>query len=362
MSTGLPAAAHLDLRVSVSPDFPDVLRALGVTLVVTTYETGRVILLRADGHGLNVHLRAFPCPMGVAVAGGRLALGTEREIWELFDLPALAGGVEPRGRHDALYAPRFATITGDIRVHELAYAGGELWVANTRFSCLCTLDRQHSFVPRWRPPFVSALAPDDRCHLNGLCVVDDRIRYVTVLGATDTPDGWRATRADGGCILEVPSGRIVASGLSMPHSPRVHDGALWVLDSGRGGVATVDPASGAVRSRAQLPGFARGLALAGRYAFVGLSQARESDYFGNLPLDTMPERHCGIWVLDTQTGATVAGLRFEGDVREIFDVQILPHRFPELLEPQSDLVRRTFALPTDAVDHTPRTIPVPQPG
>jgi uncharacterized protein (TIGR03032 family) len=148
----------------------------------------------------------------------------------------------------------------------------------------------------------------------------------------------------------------------MPHSPRVHDGALWVLDSGRGGVATVDPASGAVRSRAQLPGFARGLALAGRYAFVGLSQARESDYFGNLPLDTMPERHCGIWVLDTQTGATVAGLRFEGDVREIFDVQILPHRFPELLEPQSDLVRRTFALPTDAVDHTPRTIPVPQPG
>src|SRR6185503_2688162 len=160
-------------------------KQLGATLVVTTYQSGRVILVRADGDALNTHLRSFPSPMGVAIAPGRLALGTQREVWEFFDMPAVAPKLEAQGKNDAVYVPRNCTITGDMRVHELAYAGGELWIANTRFSTLCTLDRAHSFVPRWRPPFVSALAPEDRCHLNGLCVVDEEPRFVTALGVAD---------------------------------------------------------------------------------------------------------------------------------------------------------------------------------
>jgi uncharacterized protein (TIGR03032 family) len=168
--------------------------------------------------------------------------------------------VEPAGRHDACYLPRSCHVTGDIGVHEMAWAGDELWAVNTRFSCLCTLHPDYSFVPRWRPPFVTALAAEDRCHLNGLAIVDGRPRYVTALGETDTAGGWRADKARGGCLLDVPTGEIVARGLSMPHSPRWHDGRLWLLESGTGQLVVVDPSNGRRSSIAELPGFARGLA------------------------------------------------------------------------------------------------------
>jgi uncharacterized protein (TIGR03032 family) len=335
--------------------FVQILKQLNASLVVTTYQSGRVILVRADGDSLNTHLRLFPSPMGVALAPGRLALGTQREVWEFFDMPALSSRLAPPGKHDAVYVPRTCAVSGDIRVHELAYTRGLLWIVNTRFSTLCTLDGHHSFVPRWRPPFVTALAPEDRCHLNGMCIVDNQVRYVTALGMTDTPDGWRADKAAGGCILEVPSGRVIARGLSMPHSPHWHDGQLWVLESGKGEIGVVDPESHRVRAIAELDGFTRGLALAGPYAFVGLSHVRESNTFGGLPLtERIRDRKCGVWVVDTRDGSTVAFLRFEGSVQEIFDVQISwGARYPELIEPANELLASAYALPPAALAEMP---------
>src|SRR5208282_4309752 len=150
-------------------------------------------------------------------------------------------------RHDACYLPRHGCVTGDIQIHEMAWAnppksakGGkeeqatepELWFINTRFSCLCTRHTLYSFVPRWRPPFISCLAPEDRCHLNGLCLVEGRPAFVTALGQTDTPGGWRANKKDGGILIEIETGEILTRGLSMPHSPRWHAGRLWLLESG----------------------------------------------------------------------------------------------------------------------------------
>ncbi len=132
------------------------------------------------------------------------------------------------------------------------------------------LDPDYSFVPRWRPPFVTALAAEDRCHLNGLALVEGRPQYATALGTTDVRDGWRADKTHGGCIIEVASGEFVTRGLLMHHSPRWHDGALWVLESGTGSFVVVDRATGQRETVARLPGFARGLAIAGPYAFVGL--------------------------------------------------------------------------------------------
>jgi len=224
-------------------------------------------------------------------------------------------------------------------------------VVNTRFSCLAALDSEHSFVPLWRPPFVSALAAEDRCHLNGLAVVDGRARYVTALGATDTPQGWREGKADGGVLIDVPSGEIVARGLSMPHSPRWHGGRLWVLESGKGEIGAVDLATGKVETVARLPGFTRGLAFAGPYAFVGLSQVRESNTFGGLPLDRgEAEKLCGVWMVDLRSGETAGFVRFEGIVQEIFDLQLLSGlRYPEIAEPDSELVAGAFALPQEAL-------------
>jgi uncharacterized protein (TIGR03032 family) len=262
-------------------------------------------------------------------------------------MPEVAPKLEPQGTHDACYLPRNRHVTGDMLVHELAYAQGELWAAVTAFSCLATFDADHSFVPRWTPPFISQLAPGDRCHLNGIAVVDDRPAFVTALGMSDEPGGWRADKASGGCLISVQSNKILAEGLSMPHSPRWHDGRLWLLESGRGTLATVDLATGSVETVAELPGFTRGLELVGDIAFVGLSQIRESSTFGDLPLtDRLEERASGVWVVNLKTGGIAAFLRFEDLVQEVFDLALLPGvRYPEIAEPGSTATMSSFQLP-----------------
>ncbi|HYU35006.1 MAG TPA: TIGR03032 family protein [Thermoanaerobaculia bacterium] len=346
VSTGNPEAFRSVYTASV----PSLLREIGASLLVSTYQSGRLIAVRADGDRLNTHFRSFASPMGIAVGPHYLAIGTQRHVWEYRNQPEAARRLDPPGRHDAVFLPRTSHVTGDIRVHEMAFAGGELWVVNTRFSCLAVLDGEHSFVPRWRPSFVSALVPEDRCHLNGLAVVDGRVRWATALGATDAPQGWREDKAHGGVLLDVSSGETVARGLSMPHSPRWYGGRLWVLESGKGTLAVVDPLTHRVDTVTELPGFTRGLAFAGPFAFVGLSQVRETNIFGGLPLtERVKEKLCGVWVVDLRSGKIAGFLRFEGLVQEIFDVQILRARWPEIAEPDSDLIAGSFALPDEAL-------------
>ncbi len=345
------------LRSVHSGSFTQVLAQLGVSLLVSTYQSGRVIVVRTDGEQLNTHFRSFHSPMGMALDEGLLAIGTGQGVWVYQNQAAVTAKLEPKGLHDACFMPRTHHITGDIRIHDVAFSGGDLWLVNTRFSCLATLDGTHSFVPRWRPPFVSSLAPEDRCHLNGIALIDGKIRVASALGTTDTPGGWRDHKADGGVILEVPSGEIVARGLSMPHSPRVHQGKLWILESGHGSLATVDLDTGEVETVAHLPGFTRGIAFAGPYAFIGLSQVREH-LFGGLPLtEHLRERVCGVWVVDTRSGDILGFLRFEGQVQEIYDIQLLPYRYPELAEPGAELVSGSFVLSDEALADVAVTSP-----
>src|SRR5436305_5869508 len=143
-----------------TPNFPALLRNLGASLLLTTDQLGKLVLVRDEGDHLNTHFRGFPAPMGMALSssGDRLAVGTQMQVWEFVDVPAVTAKLEPPGRHDACFLPRSSHVTGNIQIHEMAWGiGNELWVVNTRFSCLCTLDRSASFSPRWRPPSVSAL-------------------------------------------------------------------------------------------------------------------------------------------------------------------------------------------------------------
>ncbi len=351
-STGKPADGAEAFRSVHTSNMPQLLAYLNASLLVSTYQSGRVIALRADGDKLNTHLRYFASPMGMAFDGHRLALGTVKEIWDFRNMPDSAERLHPN-KHDACFMPRNMHVTGDIRVHELAFdGGGELWLVNTRFSALCTLDRDHSFVPRWRPNFVTALAAEDRCHLNGLCMVGGKPRYVTALGQSDSVEGWRDDKIHGGVIIDVTNNDIVASGLSMPHSPRWYGGRLWVLESAKGTVATVDPATGHVETIAELPGFTRGLAFCGDFAFVGLSQVRES-VFDGIPLGKRlrpEERSCGVWVINIRSGETIGFVKFEDAVQEIFDIQLLPGiLYPDLLEPDADLIGASFVLSDEAL-------------
>jgi uncharacterized protein (TIGR03032 family) len=348
-------SAPVEFRYTQTDSFPAALRDLGASLVITTYQANKLLVARATDHGLSMLVRTFDRPMGLAIRGDRMALGCRGEVWEFRNAPAIAPLVEPAGRHDACFVPRTSHVTGDIAVHELAWAADALWAVNTRFSCLCTLDPDYSFVPRWRPPFVTALVAEDRCHLNGLAVVDGRPTYVTALGESDAASGWRANKPHGGCLMAVTSGDVVSRGLSMPHSPRWHDGRLWLLESGTGQLLMIDPVSGRRQPvAAPVRGFARGLALCGRFAFVGLSKIRSTSAMDGVPLAARrDELKCGVAVVDLAAGRVCGMLEFQSAVEEIFDVQLLGgFQFPEVMGFQKDTLHHTFIVP-DPTGHAP---------
>ena len=335
------------LRSVHTASFAELLEEAGSSLLVSTYHAGSLICLRPERSRVNTHFRGLPRPMGMAVAPGRLSIGTQSQVIEYRDLPEAAPRLEPEGTHDACFLPRRIDLTGDISVHDVAYAGGETWVVATRFSCLATLDGEHSFVPRWNPDFITELVPEDRCHLNGLCVVDDEVAYVTALDRSDEAGGWRDHRVDGGLLIDVRSGETVIGDLSMPHSPRMHDGRLWVLESGRGTICSVDPVRGERETVAELPGFTRGLTFVGPYALIGLSKIRETATFGGLPVtERLRERQCGVWIVDTRDGEIAGFLRFDDLVQEIYDLVVLDGlRMPEIADAGSSAAEISFDLP-----------------
>ena len=320
-----PGTAPREVRYEYSRNLPSLLAHLGASLLVSTYQAGKLVVVGVHKGGLALSFHNFEQAMGVAVRPDRTAVGARKQFWFLRGAPDLAARVEPSGRHDGCYLARSSHVTGDIHVHEMAWAGDELWVVNTLFSCLCTLHEAYSFVPQWRPPFVTALAAEDRCHLNGLALADGRPRYATALAQTDTPQGWRPNKATSGCLIDLASGEAVARGFAMPHSPRVYLGRVWLLDSGTGRLVVVDPATGGVEAVAELPGYTRGLALQGPFAFVGLSKIRETSTFGGVPIAAKREQlKCGVGVVELSTGRNIARLEFQSGVEEIFDVQVLP--------------------------------------
>src|SRR5262245_35281035 len=328
-----------EVRHEYTHSLPPLLNQLGVSLLVSTYQAGKVVAVGIAEGELTLSYHNFERAMGLAVKHDAIAIAARAQVWLLRSAPDLARRVEPVGRHDACFLTRSSHFTGEIQAHELAWAGDELWLVNTAFGCLCTLDGVHSFVPRWRPPFLTALAADDRCHVNGLAVADGAPKYVTALAETDTPQGWRANKVTSGCLIDVASGQTVVRGFAMPHSPRVHRGQVWMLHSGAGQLVLVDPASGRVQTVTELPGYTRGLALYDRFAFVGLSKIRETSTFGGMPIAARrPELKCGVGVVDLGTGQLMAHLEFVTGVEEIFDVQVVPGaRCPALSGPYAVL-------------------------
>jgi len=323
-----PVHQFRDIRCSHSDSLPGLLAQLRLSVLISTYQTGHLVVVSAREGRLTLTFNQFERAMGIAAKPGTIAVCTRKEVWFLRDSPDIAAKLQPAGRHDACFLARTCHFTDDIQAHEVAWvrsrAGeSEFWIVNTLFSCLCALHPHYSFAPRWRPPFISALRPEDRCHLNGLAVVNGQPRYVTALAETDTPSGWRAVKHNGGCLIEVASGRVLSRGLLLPHSPRVEGERIFFLHTGQGDLAVADPQTGQVTAVAPLPGVSRGLAIQGGYAFVGLSKARPTLEGVPIVADRGSLR-CGLWVINLASGATAAHLEFCTGVEEVFDVQVLP--------------------------------------
>jgi uncharacterized protein (TIGR03032 family) len=322
------------------------------SIAFTTYQAGKLFLLgtKPDGH-LSIVERTFARGMGLAVSGdGRtLALATQYQIHR-FDNVMPAGQVSPDG-FDALYAPHAAWVTGDLDAHDVGFgADGRPLFVNTLFSCIATVSDSHSFKPVWRPAFISRLAAEDRCHLNGMAMEGGEPRYVSAISRSDVADGWRDRRVGGGIVIDVKTQEVVLDGLSMPHSPRLRDGRLWLLNSGTGELGFADLAAGRFEPVAFCPGYARGLAFIGKYAVIGLSLGRENRTFSGLPLDAALQKRdavarCGLAVMDLDKGEMVGWVRIEGVVRELYDVAVLPDvQRPSLIGFKSDEVRYTIAI------------------
>lgn len=345
-----PAKHPPAFEISTSRQFSAWLAETGASLAFTTYQAGKLFFigLRPDGR-LWVHERSFERCMGLAVYGNALLMASLWQLWR-FENTLPPGHKAPDGT-DRLFVPKVAWITGDLDIHDVAFdADGRPVFVNTLFSCLATVSESASFVPLWQPPFVSKLAAEDRCHLNGLAMKDGRPAYVTAIGPTDVADAWRDHRKGGGVAIDVASGDLVAQGLSMPHSPRVHDGQLWLLNSAAGDFGRVDVATGRFEPVTFMPGYARGLSFIGRFAVVGLSKARKNKTFSGLPLDDAlaakkAEPRCGLFIVDTVTGDIVHWLRIEGLVDELYDVAVLPGAvMPAAIGIKSDEIRRVISI------------------
>lgn len=351
-ATAAPDTQPEKLAITTSRGFTDWLARSGGSIAFTTYQAGKLFLigLRADGR-LSVFERSFARCMGIAVSedGRSLALASEYQLHR-FDNVLPPGQADANG-FDAVYAPHAAWVTGDCDAHDVGFDGAmRPFFVNTRFSCISAVDDGHSFRPIWQPRFVSRLAAEDRCHLNGMAVADGRPAFASAVSQSDVADGWRDRRGEGGVVIDCASGEVAAGGLSMPHSPRLYKGELWLLNSGAGQLGRVDPASGAFQDFAFCPGYARGLCFAGNAAIVGLSHARDNRTFSGLALDDAlkardVDARCGLAIFDLDSGDMIHWLRIEGVVRELFDVAFLPGvRRPSAIGFMTDEVKRVISI------------------
>jgi uncharacterized protein (TIGR03032 family) len=303
------------------------LQANQVSLAFTSYQTGRLYLVGVDdAGGLAIHEVGTGRAMGVWADAQRLVLATAFQVWRFENI--LAPDQTMNGA-DRYYVPRVGHTTGEIDIHDISVlADGRIVFVNTAYSCLSLLSPVHAFRALWKPPFISKLAAEDRCHLNGLAVRDGEVAWVTATSRSDVISGWRARRAEGGIVIDVASNEIVTEKLSMPHSPRWYDNKLWVLNSGSGHLGTVDLGSGDFTPRAFCPGFLRGLAFHNNHAVVGLSLSRDGSFSGLALDDEMKKRDadgwCGLQIVNLASGDIVQWIRIEGAVSELYDVAVLP--------------------------------------
>jgi len=353
----LPSPPPPPLEITCSRHCLSWLYEQSLSLAFTTYQTNRLFLigLKPDG-GLSIFERFFDRAMGLYATSEQLYMSSRYQLWRLDNA---LGPAESYNGYDKLYIPRVAYTTGDLDIHDIAIDSTDRIIfVNTLYSCVATLSDRYSFAPLWRPPFIEKLAPEDRCHLNGLAMAGGHPRYVTAVSRSDVAAGWREKRHSSGCLIDIATNDAILQNLSMPHSPRWYQGKLWLLNSGTGDFGYVDLSRGVFEPVTFCPGYLRGLAFHGNLAIVGLSKPRDARAFSGLALDDRLEAkdtvsRCGLMAIDINTGNVVHWLQLDGVITELYDIQILPNvRRPMALGFKTDEICRLIT-----IDPQPNEIP-----
>lgn len=347
------------LELNASRQFTAWMYEQHLSLVFSTYQGGKIFFIGLQPNGkMSVFERSFERCMGLHATEETIWLSSLYQLWRLENI---LENKQQKDGYDCLYVPQMSYITGDLDIHDIAVGNSKIKTSNaeitnspifvnTLFNCLATVSPTHSFVPLWQPPFISRLAAEDRCHLNGMAMVAGKPKYVTTVSKSDVVEGWREKRTNGGCVIDVETNEIVITGLSMPHSPRWYKEKLWLLNAGTGEFGYGNLKTGKFIPVAFCPGYLRGLAFAGDYAIVGLSKPRENKTFTGLPLDEQLQKRdvsprCGLIVINLSTGDCVHSLMIEGIIKELYDVAVIPQRrCPMAIGIKNDEIRRVLRI------------------
>ncbi|MEO9851144.1 MAG: TIGR03032 family protein [Reichenbachiella sp.] len=331
-----------------SPAIPELLMQLNISLALTTYQAGKLVTISPKDENSLISLpRTFEKPMGVALDGDRMAIACKDEVIYLENSKELAKHYPNKpNTYDNLFVPKVTYHTGQVDMHDLAFGKEGLWAINTSFSCLCQVDESFNFMPKWRPKFISDLVSEDRCHLNGLVMQEGHPRYVTALGQTDTPQGWRDNITTGGVLIDLRTDEVIVDRLAMPHSPMFYNGELYLLLSASGQLAKIDIESKRLEVVKDLEGFCRGMDIIGDYAFIGMSKLRKnSSTFAKLDFAEKADQ-AGIKIVHLPTKALVGEIVYQSSVDEIYDVKILEGMLrPNVLNTINPLHKYSLSIP-----------------
>ena len=342
------ASTSAPFTASYSSNLAELLLSLKCSIVVSTYQAGKLVFISPkDQHKMVQLPRTFKKPMGIALDGDRLAVASTSEIIVLKNSTELALSYPGKqGIYDAMFMPRATYYTGGVDIHDLHFGADKLWAVNTSFSCICTIDEQYSFTPVWRPKFIDRYVSEDRCHLNGMVMQNGTPLYVSTLGTGNTYQSWRENITSGGAIIHVPSGEIVIDGLAMPHSPQLIDGKLYCLLSAKEELICIDPEKGSYDVIKKIPGFVRGMARLGDHLFICTSKLRQnSSTFKHLEIAQKANR-AGLIVLHLPTTSIVANFEWKTSVDEIYDIQVLPNILrPNIVNTYEDKHHQALHIP-----------------
>ncbi|MCP4115578.1 MAG: TIGR03032 family protein [Desulfobacteraceae bacterium] len=359
-------------------NFPGILKGLNISLAVTSYQAQRLFFVRSAGEQIDTCFKSFPRPMGIYADRERLTLGSFTQVLEFKRNDDLLNKIKNGGldntekmprkllekdpermkalkekrkkelenvkKADSLYFSRASLTTGMINIHDIAWGNEGLWVVNSTFSCLSTLSPDHSFVARWKPPFIDKLVPEDRCHLNGMAMKDGKPKYVTTFNKFNERDSWVKNEKHNGTLIDVETNEILLEGLIMPHSPRYYNGMVYLCESGTGKVLKFDPEARELSEVIKLQGFPRGVNFYGPLMFVGLSKTRASNIKNPIPISKeYEETFSGIWIINLEDNREVGHIKFNGDLDQIYDIAVIPDSVnPELLNINDSLIRHSF--------------------
>lgn len=329
-----------------SPNLPEILTGLGCSLAVSTYQTGKVVLFSPKNNDSLIQLpRNFPRPMGMAVKSNTLAIALNKEILIAANAPGLAKDYPANpGVYDSFYVPRTSFYTGVLDLHDLAWTDKGLVAINTAFSCLSTLSHQFSFESIWKPPFITDLIPEDRCHLNGIAVKEGAAKYVTALGTGNTALSWKEGMLKSGILMDITTNEVILDNLPTPHSPRWYNDGLYMLLSATGELVKVDVHNKKYEVITKLNGFLRGMDRIGDYLFIAMSKLRQSSsLFKEAPI-AKESVNCGVSVVYVPTGKQVGFINYNTTVDELFEVKVLPNTIrPNLLNIDKGVHEQTVA-------------------